>query len=69
MHFAFQNFTSNCNNAEFIPTTDDLRTIFVDEHNTRRITAALGQVNGVFAGKSATRMAEMVCKLILIFFK
>ena len=50
---------------EFIPTTDALRTIFLDEHNQRQNTLALGQLGtagGPFFGKRSARSPETVSK-------
>lgn len=40
--------------------TDARKKFFLDQHNTRRNQIALGKLPGVFYGKTATDMAEMV---------
>ena len=50
---------------EFIPTTDALRTLFLNEHNERQNTLALGQLGvmgGPFFGKESLWSPETVSK-------
>ncbi|XP_031637955.1 uncharacterized protein LOC116350332 [Contarinia nasturtii] len=54
------NWTSGCKSPRFIPLTDAHKKIFLDGHNVRRNIIALGKLPGIFAGRKAVDMAEIV---------
>lgn len=51
--------------AAYIPMANDIKELFLNEHNKRRSLVAQGKLGGVFSKKTAARMATLVseCRL------
>lgn len=60
-------FGSKCKDAKYVPMTDELKQVFIDETNKYRNQHALGKTGGVFKDQAAD-MGAVVTKFLASYF-
>lgn len=65
--FSPQKYGKKCQQAECLPITNEIKEIFLRDHNEKRSLIAQGKGDGIFRGKTASRMATLVSGFILWF--
>lgn len=65
--FSLQKYGPKCQQAECLPITNEIKEIFLRAHNEKRNLIAQGKGDGIFRGKTASRMATLVSSLVLSF--
>lgn len=52
-------------NPTYFPISNELKKLFLNEHNKRRSLVAQGKYEGIFAKKTAARMTTLVSDFII----